>query len=65
MHLQQTSNTSNEEKSAPMREERERAIKLMKHKLYFDSTFAEQLDFWKRVQLDETWAQTCIKSLIE
>lgn len=56
MHLQQKSNKTNAEKTPPLPivEARENAIELMKHKLYFDSTYAEQLDFWKRVQLDET-----------
>lgn len=34
---------------------RQKAIELMKHKLYFDRTFAEQMEFWHALQQDETF----------
>lgn len=41
-------------KCGPIEMHREKAIELMKHKLYFDSTFAEQIEFWTKLQQDET-----------
>ncbi|XP_055314884.1 uncharacterized protein LOC129575376 isoform X2 [Sitodiplosis mosellana] len=41
-------------KCGPIEAHREKAIELMKHKLYFDSTFAEQIEFWTQLQQDET-----------
>lgn len=57
MHLNDTWNEKQNVNAilpTPVLEERQKAIELMKHKLYFDSKFAEQLDFWKCVQLDKT-----------
>lgn len=56
LHLHRESNEMDEKKPppSPILDERQKAIELMKHRLYFDTTFAEQLDFWQKVKKDKT-----------
>lgn len=52
------------EPTGPIEVHRQKAIDLMKHKLYFDSTFAEQIEFWSKLQEDETLDEN-VRNLID
>lgn len=52
-------------KSGPIEANRKKAIELMKHKLYFDSTFAEQIEFWTQLQQDKTLDDSLRKCIDE
>lgn len=55
LHLKDdASEPMRKEPNGPIEVHRQTSIELMKHKLYFDSTFAEQIAFWSNVQTDET-----------
>lgn len=58
LHLKYNENGDATNADAPLHPvdlHRQRAIELMKHKLYFDATFAEQMEFWTKLQQDETF----------
>lgn len=41
----------------PVDQHHQSAIELLKHKVYFDSKFAEQVEFWSKIEQDQTLDQ--------
>lgn len=57
LNSDQSEKSNNEKPYGPIEIHRQKAIELMKHKLYFDSSFAEQIEFWTQLQQDETFEE--------
>lgn len=54
LHLNRGQTNAPTKNNGPIGAHRRKVFELMKHKLYFDSTFAEQIEFWTQLHQDET-----------